>query len=82
MQFSMGRVNGCHLCVLLVGFRRGFKPDGEALSITQMEYETAIKQGIEVLVFLGKEGVPWPPQFYELKEDQSLKQWRDDARSR
>jgi tetratricopeptide (TPR) repeat protein len=76
-QFSMGRVEGCDLCVLLVGFRRGFVPGSEALSITQMEYEAAIRKGIEVLVFLGKEGVAWPPQFYELKEDQALKQWRD-----
>ena len=76
-QFSMERVEGCDLCVLLVGFRRGFMPDGETRSITQMEYETALEKGIDVLVFLAKEDVPWPPQFYELKEDQRLKQWRE-----
>ena len=76
-QFSMDRVKGCDLCVLLVGFRRGFVPDGETRSITQMEYETARKEGIYVLVFMAKEAVPWPPQFYELKEDIQLQQWRE-----
>ena len=30
-QFSQDRLNGCDLCVLLVAFRRGYVPDGDAI---------------------------------------------------
>jgi hypothetical protein len=36
-RFCLERVEGCDLCVLLIAFQRGFVPDGELLSITQME---------------------------------------------
>ncbi|TKB61806.1 MAG: DUF4062 domain-containing protein [Nitrospira sp.] len=48
---SQDRLDGCDLCVLLVAFRRGYVPEGETLSITQMEYEAALKHGVDVLVF-------------------------------
>ncbi len=34
--FSKERIDGCDLLVLLVAFRRGYRPRGEDLSITQM----------------------------------------------
>ena len=42
-KFSQDRLAGCDVCVLLVAFRRGFVPEGETLSITQMEYEAALR---------------------------------------
>jgi hypothetical protein len=51
-KFSTARVEGCDLCVLLVAFRRGHVPDGETLSITQMEYQRACQLGIEILPFV------------------------------
>src|SRR4051812_2232361 len=51
-EFSRRRVDGCALCILLVAFRRGHIPEGEALSITQMEYHHAVRSGIAVLPFL------------------------------
>ena len=51
-KFSQDRLDGCDLCVLLVAFRRGFVPEGETRSITQMEYDTAVKDGIDILPFV------------------------------
>jgi hypothetical protein len=44
-QFSLHRLDGCQVCVLLVGFRRGFVPARQARSITQMEYDHASTVG-------------------------------------
>lgn len=68
-KFSQKRVEGCHLCILLVGFRRGHVPEGEKLSITQLEYQAAVKLGTDVLVFMPKEDAPWPRQFDALDKD-------------
>ena len=51
-QFSRQRVDGCRLCILLAAFRRGYVPEGEMLSITQMEYDHAVRSGVAVLPFL------------------------------
>ena len=75
-RFSVERIEGCDLCVLLVAWRRGFIPPGETHSITQLEYENAIARGIDVLVFLLDEDAPWPPRFVAL--DDALKRWREE----
>jgi hypothetical protein len=79
-QFSQDRAKGCHLCVLLVGFRRGHVPEGETLSITQLEYQAAVHLGIDVLVFMLPEGAAWPRQFDELDKDPEIRQWRTGLR--
>jgi internalin A len=50
--FCPERVRDCDLCILLVGFRRGWVPEGANRSITQMEYDEAIRLGIDVIPFL------------------------------
>ena len=77
-QFSQDRIKDCDLCVLLVGFRRGHVPNGETLSITQLEYRTAVDSGIDVLVFMLKEESPWPRDFDELDKAPEIRQWRAD----
>jgi len=74
--FSQERMKGCDLCVLLVGFRRGYIPDGETNSITQLEYEKAVRQGLDVLPFLLDEQAAWYREFDELEKDPDLKVWR------
>ncbi len=81
-QFSQDRLAGCDLCVLLVGFRRGFVPDGETRSITQLEYDTAVKQGIDVLPLLLADNAPWYRQCDELEKDPGIKVWRGELRER
>ncbi len=75
-RFSQDRLDGCDLCVLLVALRRGHVPEGESLSITQLEYEAARKSGVDVLAFLLDEEAPWPRRFDELGTDAKLRTWR------
>ena len=77
-QFSQERIKDCDLCVLLVGFRRGHLPSGETLSITQLEYRTAVDLGIDVLVFMLEESAPWPREFDELDKDPEIRRWRGE----
>lgn len=75
-EFSTERLEGCHLCVLLVARRRGHVPDGESLSITQMEVEEARRRGIDVLVFLLDDDVDetqWP-----WEEEAVVRAWRGE----
>jgi len=77
-RFSLDRLDGCQACVLLVGFRRGFIPPGQARSITQMEYDHAIARGIAVLPFLLHDGVTgWPDHYDDRTNDPQLKEWRE-----
>ncbi|HNP23970.1 MAG TPA: DUF4062 domain-containing protein [Panacibacter sp.] len=75
-QFSPDRLNGCDLCILLVGYRRGYVPYGDILSITQVEYETAKLGGIDTLVFLLRDGVNLPAKYNDLEKDHDLLHWR------
>ncbi|MDR4494662.1 MAG: SUMF1/EgtB/PvdO family nonheme iron enzyme [Nitrospirales bacterium] len=81
-QFSQNRLQGCDLCVLLVAFRRGCIPEGETCSITQLEYEAALKQEIDILPFLLDEDAPWWAKFDEREKDPSLVIWRSQLRQR
>ncbi|MBS0156247.1 MAG: SUMF1/EgtB/PvdO family nonheme iron enzyme [Nitrospira sp.] len=80
-KFSRDRLNGCDLCVLLVAFRRGCVPDGESRSITQMEYDTAVKQGIDILPFMLAEEAAWLRKFDELDKDPGIQIWREQLRN-
>ncbi len=75
-ELSQDRLDGCDLCVLLVGLCCGHVPEGETLSITQLEYKAANELGIDVLVFMLEEQAPWPRKFDELDKDPGIRQWR------
>lgn len=85
-DFCAARMKYCNLCVLIVGLRRGLKPPGEDLSFTQIEYEEALKQRIDVLPFLLSESVAnagsWPQQFDERQTDDEIRNWRVMLRER
>lgn len=74
--FSQDRVKGCHFCVLLVAFRRGYIPENETLSVTQLEYQAAIDKGMDVLVYLLDENASWPSRFDERDSDPEIRAWR------
>jgi len=77
-RFSLDRLDGCQACILLVGFRRGFVPPGQARSITQMEYDHAIDRRIDVLPFLLHDGVTgWPEPYDDRTNDPLLREWRE-----
>jgi hypothetical protein len=79
-KFSQERIEGCDLCVLMVAFRRGHVPEGEVLSVTQLEYQAARRLGLPVLVFMLAEDAPWPRKFDELEKDPGIKTWRAELR--
>jgi Domain of unknown function (DUF4062) len=84
-QFCVDRLDGCKLCILLVAFRRGHIPDGDVRSLTQIEYDEAIRRGIDVLPFLledqtrfGEGG--WNRRFDDRESDAKVNQWREALR--
>jgi hypothetical protein len=80
--FSQERVKGCHFCVLLVAFRRGYVPENETLSVTQLEYRAAMEKGMDVLVYILDEHAPWPDRFNELDRDPEIRAWRKHLEQR
>lgn len=74
-SFSQERVAGCDLCILLIARRRGSIPEGEAKSITQLEYDFAIKNGLDLLVFALDDKALWHREFDELDKDPQLRDW-------
>src|SRR5262249_4676204 len=56
--------------------------DGETLSVTQLEYEAALKKGIDILPYMLEENAPWPHCFVELEKDPEIKRWREELRKR
>lgn len=76
-KLSTRRLEGCHLCVLIVARRRGHIPAGDSLSITQQEFEEAKRRGIDVLVYLLDDAViDWPNKFDDRGTDVVVQQWR------
>ena len=56
----------CDYYVLVVALRYGFQPprdNPKKLSITQLEYEEAVRKGKLPLVFLLNDEHPWPPKY-------------------
>ncbi len=81
-QFSQGRLHDCDLCLLLVAFRRGYVLDDETRSITQLEYDAAVKQGIDVVPFLLDERAAWFREFDELDKEPGIRVWREQLEKR
>ena len=81
-RFSQDRLHGCDLCVLLVAFRRGSVPEGDTRSITQLEYDAAMKLGVDVVPFMLVEDSPWPRKFDELDKDPGVRTWREQLKQR
>lgn len=78
-EFSVARLKGCNLCILLVGFRRGYIPETGERSITQLEYDAARTHHIDVLPFLLEE-VAADPAFDERSSDRGVDAWRETIR--
>ena len=80
--FSGDRIKGCNFCVLLVAFRRGYVPKNETYSITQLEYQAAMDEGMDVLVYLLNENAAWPQGFDERDSDPEVRAWRSHLEQR
>ena len=61
-EFCPERVEECDAFVLLVAYRYGDRPKGEKSSITQLEYEHALRNRIPVRVYLTGDEFSCPPK--------------------
>jgi len=64
-EFCPERVEECNAFVLLVAYRYGNIPEGEKISITDLEYEHALKKKIPVRIYLTDNEFPWQPKFID-----------------
>ncbi len=80
-EFCQERLEGCHLCILLVGRRRGYRKPGSEFSITQQEYYHAARtMRIDVLPFFLDDRSVWPKEWDERAEDDELSRWCTELR--
>lgn len=69
-EFCPERVEECDALVLIVAYRYGNIPEGQKISITQMEYEHALRRKIPVRIYLMDDNHPWrsTPDFRDNQE--------------
>src|SRR5579883_575398 len=51
-DLSLDELSGCQVYILLLGWRYGYVPDGQKLSVTHQEYQAARKNGMTCYAFL------------------------------
>ena len=54
--------------VLILGYRYGASIPGEEISLTELEFDTALQAGIPILAFMVDEHYPWPPELVDRGE--------------
>jgi tetratricopeptide (TPR) repeat protein len=59
-EFCAENVEECDAFVLIVAYRYGFIPESQTISITQLEYEHALRKKIPVRIYLMDDNHPWP----------------------
>lgn len=81
-DLSAGNVTDCDFCVAIVAFQRGsIAPNDPAgRSITQIEIDTAVEKGVDVLLYMLKDTAEnrekWPERFTQF-DDHRLVAWRE-----
>lgn len=78
---SVERVKQCDLLVLILAHRYGYIPEGEKLSVTEMEYRTARESDIPIMAFFVDENIPWLPQHVEWERAAELKAFKERVES-
>ncbi|VVB87732.1 Uncharacterised protein [uncultured archaeon] len=80
-EFCPEKVEECDALVLIVAYRYGNIPDGQTISITQLEYEHALKNKIPVRIYLMDDKHPWPstPDFRD-KNQESIAGFRNSLK--
>ncbi|MFC7548920.1 HEAT repeat domain-containing protein [Plantactinospora sp. GCM10030261] len=69
LERCLADVRRCDLYVGLFAWRYGFRPPGQASSITELEYREALAAGKPCLIFLLAEDTPWPVDRIDRDED-------------
>ncbi|MCX7841396.1 MAG: DUF4062 domain-containing protein, partial [Anaerolineae bacterium] len=73
-------VRTCDIYVGIFAWRYGTIPEGETLSITEMEYRAAREKGIPCLIFLHDGKSPWLPDLVD-DDKTNIKRFRKQLES-
>lgn len=68
LDVSIGIVNRADIYVGIFAFRYGYVPDGQAISVTEAEYNRAVERGIPRLIFLMSDNHDIKPSDFESGE--------------
>jgi hypothetical protein len=69
LDVSLTRVRGCDLLVLLIAHHYGKPPHGHDKSVTELEFDEAVRCGIPVLAFSIDPNHPWLPKYLDEPEE-------------
>jgi hypothetical protein len=69
LDVSLRQVRAADVVILIVAHRYGAPPAGHSQSITEMEFDEAVKLRIPVLAFRIDPDHPWPPRWIETDPD-------------
>ncbi len=65
LEVCLAKVDEAELYLGIFAHRYGYIPDGFDCSITELEYERAIANGIPVALFVIDEDFPWTPRYID-----------------
>lgn len=65
LERCLADVGACDLYVGIFAWRYGFIPDGETLSITELEYQRAVKTKKPRILFIVDEDAAWSPKLMD-----------------
>jgi hypothetical protein len=68
IRVSLEMVDKADIYLGIFAWRYGHIPEGYEVSITELEFERAVKRGIRILVFLMRDNFPLPPKLVEKTE--------------
>ena len=79
-------VDRCEIYVGVLAWRYGYRPlegNPTSLSITELEYRSALESGKICLLFLLNKSQPWPPAYIDRGSDfERIKAFRDNSSAR
>jgi hypothetical protein len=79
-SLSLDELQESDLVVLLIAHRYGTIPPGETRSITEIEFDNAVKWGILVIVFLINEEYEWHPSKFEHRKYERLLAFKEKVK--
>src|SRR5215469_5134353 len=65
LEISLRHLRSSDLVILLIAHRYGNPPTGHNVSITELEFNEAVKLRLPVLAFRVDPDYPWPPRHIE-----------------
>ncbi|MEQ8675994.1 MAG: DUF4062 domain-containing protein [Aggregatilineales bacterium] len=80
LAVSLEQVRKSDIFIGIIAKRYGYIPQGETKSITELEYDEAVKKGIPLLMYVVDPYYEWPEEYIEADEDAQAKLQEFQAR--